>query len=91
MSRAVSIANPIIAEPIRHPGRLHCDHGISPQKQSTVRPAIFPNEDAIVRLVGAPLLEQNDEWAVTRRYMTLETLDGLSDDAGAKPRRIASA
>ena len=52
--------------------------------------AIFPNEDAIVRLVGALLLEQNDEWAVTRRYMTLETLDGLSDDA-AKPRRIAAA
>jgi hypothetical protein len=36
------------------------------------------------------LTEQNDEWAVTRRYMTLETLDGLSDDA-AKPRGIAAA
>jgi transposase len=46
---------------------------------------------AIVRLVGALLLEQNDEWAVTRRYMTLETLDGLSDDANAKPPRIAAA
>jgi len=27
---------------------------------------IFPNEDAIVRLVGAILLQQNDEWAVQR-------------------------
>lgn len=31
----------------------------------------FPNEAAIARLVGAFMLEQNDEWAVTRRYMTL--------------------
>jgi transposase-like protein len=42
---------------------------------------IFPNEDAIVCLVGAILLEQNDEWAVQRaRYMTLETIAPLSDD-----------
>jgi putative transposase len=60
-------------------------------KRRTDVVAIFPNEDAIVRLVGALLLEQNDEWAVTRRYMTLETLDGLSHDAGARPRRIAAA
>jgi hypothetical protein len=42
---------------------------------------IFPNEAAITRLVGAILLEQNDEWAVQRaRYMTLETIAPLSDD-----------
>jgi hypothetical protein len=42
---------------------------------------IFPNEAAITRLVGAILLEQNDEWAVQRtRYMTLETLATMSDD-----------
>ena len=42
---------------------------------------IFPNEAAITRLVGAVLLERNDEWAVRRaRDMTLETIALLGDD-----------
>ena len=41
---------------------------------------ICPNAAAVVRLVGALMLEQNDEWAVSRRYMSLESLATLSDD-----------
>lgn len=51
---------------------------------------IFPNEHAIRRLVGALMLEQNDEWAVTRRYMTLETVAAICDDQSMDPAKIAA-
>ena len=50
-------------------------------KRRTNVVGIFPNEAAITRLIGAILLEQNDEWAVQRaRYMTLEKLAPITDD-----------
>ena len=57
-------------------------------KRRTNVVGIFPNADAITRLVGAILMEQNDEWAVQRtRTMTLETIAPVSD----KPVVILSA
>jgi putative transposase len=71
--------------PTQHRAKLHSTNPIERLngeiKRRTEVVGIFPNEDAIVRLVGAILLEQNDEWAVQRaRYMTLETIAPLSDD-----------
>jgi putative transposase len=60
-------------------------------KRRTEVVGIFPNEEAITRLVGAILLERNDEWAVQRaRYMTLETIAPLSDDAIVSLPALAS-
>jgi transposase-like protein len=71
--------------PREHWTKLHSTNPIERPngeiKRRTDVVGIFPNEAAIVRLVGAILMEQNDEWAVQRaRYMTLETIAPLSDD-----------
>jgi putative transposase len=74
-----------MAFPPQHRTKLHStnplERVIGEVKRRTEVVGIFPTEAAITRLVGAILLEQNDEWAVQRaRYMTLETMAPLSDD-----------
>jgi transposase-like protein len=71
--------------PLAHRTKLHSTNPLERLngeiKRRTEVVGIFPNEAAITRLVGAILLEQNDEWAVQRtRYMTLETIAPISDD-----------
>jgi putative transposase len=71
--------------PPAHRAKLHSTNPLERVngeiKRRTEVVGIFPNEAAITRLVGAILLEQNDEWAVQRaRYMILETIAPISDD-----------
>jgi len=71
--------------PQAHRTKLHSTNPIERLngeiKRRTDVVGIFPNENAIRRLVGAILMEQTEEWTVQRaRYMTLETLAPVCDN-----------
>ena len=73
-----------MAFPAAHRTRLHSTNPLERLhgeiKRRTNMVGIFPNQEAITRLIGAILLEQNDEWAVQRaRYMTLESIAPVSE------------
>ncbi len=81
--------------PAAHRAKLHCTNPLERLngeiKRRTEVVGIFPNEAAIARLVGAILLEQNDEWCVLRsRYLSLETIATLSGQSHHQPAHHGS-
>ena len=81
--------------PARHRGKLHSTNPLERLngeiKCRSEVVGIFPSEDAVTRLIGALLLEQNDERAVQRaRYMGLETIAPLSDDPSVSLPSLAA-
>jgi hypothetical protein len=65
-----------------------------PDRRATARRLRWhlPNEAAIIRLIGAVLLEQNDEWQLEHRYMQVEAMTDLVAPASAvDPRQIPCA
>ena len=47
---------------------------------------IFPNDAALIRLAGSLLVEQNDEWLISRRYLSQESLSSVLDENDHSPK-----
>ena len=67
--------------PEQHRAKLHSTNPLERLNKEVKRRAdvvgIFPSEQSIIRLIGAVLLEQNDEWQLQHRYMQAEAMAGL--------------
>src|ERR687884_449249 len=68
--------------PFQHRTKLHSTNPLERLNKEVKRRAdvvgIFPNEASITRLIGAVLLEQNDEWLIQHRYMQIEGMVELT-------------
>jgi transposase-like protein len=71
-----------MAFPTLHRTKLHSTNPLERLNKEVKRRAdvvgIFPNEASITRLIGAVLLEQNDEWLLQHRYMQVEGMAELT-------------
>jgi putative transposase len=82
--------------PEPHRSKLHSTNPLERLNKEVKRRAdvvgIFPNEAAIIRLIGAVLLEHNDEWQLQQRYRQVEAMAELVAATGAAdPRQIPCA
>ena len=68
--------------PVQHRAKLHSTNPLERLNKEVKRRAdvvgIFPNESSIIRLIGAVLLEANDEWQLQHRYMQTEVMAELT-------------
>ena len=83
-----------LAFPAQHRTKLHSTNPLERLNKEVKRRAdvvgIFPNDASITRLIGAVLLEQNDEWQLQHRYMQLDAMaELLQPDALALPPKAA--
>ena len=82
--------------PVQHRARLRSTNPLERLNKEVKRRAdvvgIFPNEASIIRLIGAVLLEKNDEWQLQHRYMQVEAMaEFLAPANEAGTRQIAAA
>jgi putative transposase len=82
-----------MAFPFQHRTKLHSTNPLERLNKEVKRRAdvvgIFPNEASITRLIGAVLLEQNDEWLLQCRYMQVEGMAELTPHSiDADPEKL---
>ena len=81
--------------PGQHRSKIHSTNPLERLNKEVKRRAdvvgIFPNEGSIIRLIGAVLLEANDEWQLQNRYMQTEAMAELMPPLiDAVPTQIAT-